>query len=190
MKDFADRRGRISAHAHPTHTNRCLRRRYRFSGRQEPQQIRIVHPRRSTETVPAPNTWVDVQQLELPVTRISFEFNFHDACVLQRLDEANCCRWCCRVVDGLNEGAGAPKIHGNLSDPPRGKRCDWPSVFTQCRVGELRFASARNHLLNHQSTWVNQLLGLLVACAELLSVIYTPSFRCRESIEAAAISGF
>jgi hypothetical protein len=64
----------------------------------------------------SPNTQVDVPQLKLAITRISFEFNFRDATVRQCSEEASRGFQNFPRHPRFNESAGAPKSIGICRD--------------------------------------------------------------------------
>src|SRR5947199_8559307 len=98
--------------------------------------------------MPAPDSGIDVQNLELAIPRILFEFHFH------KTGEASCRQQALRgfgelrLADGLDEGAELAEILGLLAQALGHYGGERNSVFAKRRVRKLGLSSPWNHFLD------------------------------------------
>ncbi len=127
-----------------------------------PGQIGEIDASKRAEPAPGPEAPVDVQQFVLAIARVMFEFEFDDAGIGERLQEPPGQFGDPRLVDALDEGAGAAEIDWQLPGPPRDQRRDRLAAVPQAGIGELRGAGAGHPLLHDDGVVADQGRGALI----------------------------
>ena len=114
--------GQVGRQPHPTDARRGRGCGPAFTERELERDVREVSPGCQTDRVPTPCPRVQVEDLQLPGTRIPFELDFDETGEAKIGDETRTLLDHLRIVDRFHEGAGPTEIHRHLPGSTRRHR--------------------------------------------------------------------
>lgn len=121
----------------------------RFSPEQKPEKIGEINPHAPGQSVPPPDTRIDIEDLVLPISRVFLELDFCKPGKTQRRKQLLGGCGDLGFIHRFNISAELTEIPRELARSSRDNGCEGAAVLAKSGVRELRLAPARNNFLNN-----------------------------------------
>lgn len=145
-----------------------------ISPEQKPEEIREINSDSPGQSVPAPDAGINVEDLVLPISRVSLELDLGNPCKAQGGKELLGGCGDLRLIHRFHISAELTEIPRKLTRSSRDNRGKRAAILAKSGVRKLRFAASRNNLLDDPIACGEERTRLVVSAKQGVSVLSKP----------------